>query len=76
VADASVAVSWSVASQSSALRDRLLDDVGLGGIIIVPPLWPYQVAYLELAIRRQLPLASRDKDLNRAAHRCGVQILV
>jgi predicted nucleic acid-binding protein len=134
VADASVAVSWSVASQSSALTDRLLDDVAAGGVIAVPPLWPYEVAnslvflfrrrriekddytaarsllsklsisidedsprralvhladlasehgltvydaaYLELAIRKQLPLASRDTDLNRAAVRCGVQTLL
>lgn len=134
VADASVAVSWSVASQSSALTDRLLDDVAAGGVIAVPPLWPYEVAnslvfllrrrriekddyaaarsllsklsvsideesprrawvhladlasehrltvydaaYLELAIRKQLPLASRDNALNRAAVRCGVQTLL
>ena len=44
VADASVAVSWSIASQSSALTDRLLDDVAGGGVIAVPPLWPYEVA--------------------------------
>jgi predicted nucleic acid-binding protein len=44
VADASVAVSWSIASQSSALTDRLLDDVAAGGVIAVPPLWPYEVA--------------------------------
>jgi predicted nucleic acid-binding protein len=134
VADASVAVSWSVASQSSASTDRLLDDVAAGGVIAVPPLWPYEVAntlvlllrrrrirkddyaaagsllgklsvsideenprrawvhlaglaseyrltvydaaYLELAIRKQLPLASRDTDLNRAAARCGVRTLL
>jgi predicted nucleic acid-binding protein len=134
VADASVAVSWSVASQSSVLTDLLLDDVAAGGVIAVPPLWPYEVAnsllfllrrkrirkedyiaarsllgklsvsideagprlaggpvadlalehgltvydaaYLELAVRKQLPLASRDGDLNRAALRCGVQSLL
>jgi predicted nucleic acid-binding protein len=134
VADASVAVSWSVVSQSSALTDRLLDDVAAGGLITVPPLWPYEVAnslvfllrgrriqkgdyagarsllsklsvsideesprlawirladlalehsltvydaaYLELAVRKRLPLASRDGALNRAAVRCGVQTLL
>jgi predicted nucleic acid-binding protein len=127
-------VSWSVASQSSALTDRLLDDVAAGGVIAVPPLWPYEVAnsllfllrrrriqkddyaaarsllnklsvsmdeesprlawirvadlalehgltvydasYLELAVRKQLPLASRDGALNRAALSCGVQTLL
>jgi len=134
VADASVAVSWSVASQSSVLTDQLLDDVAAGGVIAVPPLWPYEVAnsllfllrrrriqkvdyaaarlllhklsvsideegprhawihvadlalehgltaydaaYLELAVRKQLPLASRDNKLNRAALSCGVQTLL
>jgi predicted nucleic acid-binding protein len=134
VADASVAVSWSVASQSSTLTDRLLDRIADGGVIAVPPLWPYEVsnslvfllrrrkiqkedyaaarsllnqlsvlidedgsrlawsqvadlavehrltvydaAYLELAVRKHLPLASRDADLNRAAVRCGVETLL
>ncbi|HEX4136246.1 MAG TPA: type II toxin-antitoxin system VapC family toxin [Bryobacteraceae bacterium] len=134
VADASVAVSWSIASQSSPLTDRLLDEVAAGAAITVPPLWPYEVAnslvsllrrrriqkddytsahsllsklsvsiddegprvtwlrvadlalehrltvydasYLELAVRKQLPLASRDGDLNRAAVRCRVQTLL
>ena len=134
VADASVAVSWSIASQSSAFTDRLLDDVAAGGVIAVPPLWSYEVAnslvfllrrkriqkgdyasarsllsklsvsidedgprlvwiqvadlalehrltvydaaYLELAVRKQLPLASREGDLNRAALSCGVRTLL
>jgi predicted nucleic acid-binding protein len=36
----------------------------------------YDAAYLELAIRTQLPLASKDSDLNKAARRCGVPLLV
>lgn len=36
----------------------------------------YDAAYLELATRRGLPLASRDADLNRAAKRCGVMMLL
>jgi len=36
----------------------------------------YDAAYLELAIRRALPLASRDAALNRAAKRCGVTVLL
>jgi len=36
----------------------------------------YDAAYLELAIRRQLPLASRDADLNRAATRHGIHLLL
>lgn len=36
----------------------------------------YDAAYLELAIRKRLPLASRDASLNRAAKRTGVKTLV
>ena len=36
----------------------------------------YDAAYLELAQRRGLPLASRDGDLNRAAKRCGIKVLL
>ncbi len=36
----------------------------------------YDAAYLELALRRGLPLASRDQELNRAAKRCGVSLLL
>lgn len=36
----------------------------------------YDAAYLELAQRRGLPLAWRDGDLNRAAKRCGIKVLL
>ena len=35
----------------------------------------YDAAYLELALRRGLPLASLDDDLNRAAGASGVQLV-
>jgi predicted nucleic acid-binding protein len=35
----------------------------------------YDAAYLDLALRRQLPLASLDDDLRRAATALGVQVL-
>lgn len=35
----------------------------------------YDAAYLELAIRRQLPLASLDADLRAAAKRAGIKVL-
>ena len=34
----------------------------------------YDAAYLELAMRKQLPLASRDGDLRRAAAQAGVEV--
>ena len=35
----------------------------------------YDAAYLELALRRGVPLATRDQDLARAAHESGVTVL-
>jgi predicted nucleic acid-binding protein len=35
----------------------------------------YDAAYLELAMRRGLPLATRDRPLKAAAKRVGVKIL-
>lgn len=36
----------------------------------------YDAAYLELALRRALPLATLDRDLARAARRNGVPLLL
>jgi len=36
----------------------------------------YDAVYLELAMRRGVPLASRDAALNEAAKRCGVKVLL
>jgi len=48
---------------------------GIAGLAEEHGLTVYDAAYLELAIRIQLPLASKDGDLNKAARRCGVQLL-
>ncbi|WP_243406987.1 type II toxin-antitoxin system VapC family toxin [Cuspidothrix issatschenkoi] len=36
----------------------------------------YDAAYLELALRLQLPLATLDKQLAEAANRCGVSLIL
>jgi predicted nucleic acid-binding protein len=36
----------------------------------------YDAAYLETAVRRKLPLASRDRPLRTAAKRCGIKLRV
>lgn len=46
------------------------------GLARAQKLTTYDAAYLELAIRRGLPLASRDTDLAAAAKRLGVELLV
>ena len=134
IADASVGVAWAVQSQASAATDDLLDQVAAGDSLIVPTLWPFEIAnsllvlfrrkkilaperdralealarlpftvddegprlafgrsselaadhglsvydaaYLELAMRRRLPLASRDQALCQAARSCRVKLLL
>jgi len=134
VADSSVGVAWAVHAQASAVTDELLDRVAAGTPLVVPTLWPFEVAnsllvllrrkkilaedrdralgalarlplvvddegprlalgtiselaaehglsvydavYLELAVRRKLPLASRDQTLCKAAQGCRVKLLL
>jgi len=134
VADSSVGVAWAVHAQGSAATDELLDQVAAGVPLVVPALWPFEVAnsllvlfrrkrilaedreqalrnlsrlpltvddegprlalgkisglaaqhglsiydaaYLELAMRRKLPLASRDKALRAAAKARRVRLLL
>ena len=134
IADSSVGVAWAVASQANDVTDKLLDEVATGTPVVVPTLWPFEVAnsllvllrrkkilapereralgalarfplvlddeggrlalgrisalaveyglsvydatYLELAMRRKLPLASRDEALYKAAQGCRVKLLL
>jgi predicted nucleic acid-binding protein len=134
IADSSVGVAWAVHSQASEVTDELLDRVAAGTSLVVPALWPFEVAnsllvlyrrkrilaedrqraldalgrlplvvddegprlalgriselaaehslsvydavYLELAVRRKLPLASCDEALCKAAQSCRVKLLL
>lgn len=134
VADSSVGVAWAAHSQASEATDQLLEKVAGGGPLVVPTLWPFEVAnsllvlfrrkriiaderdralgalarlplvvddegcrqafgkvselaaehglsvydaaYLELALRRKLPLASRDDALCNTAKDCHVRLLL
>ena len=134
IADSSVGVAWAAHSQASEATDQLLEKVAGGGPLVVPTLWPFEVAnsllallrrkrilpserdralgalarlplvvddegprlalgriselasepglsvydatYLELAVRRKLPLASRDEALCNAAQGCRVRLLL
>jgi len=134
IADSSVGVAWAVHSQASDATDQLLDKVAAGTPLVVPTLWPFEIAnsllvlqrrkkllaeerdraldalarltiavddegcrlafgttselaaehglsvydaaYLELALRRKLPLASRDGALCKAAKDCRVKLLL
>ena len=73
-------------SEARALLNRLrlsMDDEGarlapthVADLAIEHELTVYDAAYLELALRRRIPLASRDERLNRAARRLGVAVLL
>ncbi len=134
IADSSVGVAWAVHSQASDSTDELLEQLAAGARLVVPSLWPFEVAnallvllrrkritteerdralnalarlpllvddegcrlafrttselaaehglsvydaaYLELARRRKLPLASRDGALCQAAKACHIKLLL
>jgi predicted nucleic acid-binding protein len=132
VADASVAIAWVHPAQATLETDAMLDHLAEGHSLVVPALWPLEVAnaltvlrrrrkltpdeartaieiirelpavvdheaaavaftrlvdlasehdltvydatYIELATRRQLPLASNDARMKQAAIRSGVDL--
>ena len=53
--------------------ERIMNDVRL--IAVTYGLTGYDSAYLELAIRNDLPIATLDKDLQKAAQMAGVKLL-
>jgi len=133
VVDASVAVAWCFADETTPFTEKVLDLVSRADEVYVPPLWPFEVAnallaaerrkritvaqaasflnrigglpvtvelqqvsrahdqvlsaarqhgltvydaaYLELAVRRGLPLATLDDRLNRASVAAGVALI-
>jgi predicted nucleic acid-binding protein len=132
VADASVAIAWVHPAQATAETDAMLARLAAGDSLVVPALWPlevanaltvlrrrrkltpdeariaieilrelpvvidheaaalaftrlvdlaskheltvYDAAYIELAMRRQLPLSSNDARMKQAAIRAGVHL--
>jgi predicted nucleic acid-binding protein len=132
VADASVAIAWVHPAQATSETEAMLDGLVAGDSLVVPALWPLEVAnaltilrrrrkltpdetrsaieiirelpavidheaatiaftrlfdlaseheltiydasYIELAARRQLPLASNDVRMKKAAIRSGVKL--
>ncbi len=69
IADASVGVAWAVPSQASNTTDDLLDQVAAGTSLIVPTLWPFEVAnsLLVLLRRKKILAAERDRALGALA---------
>jgi predicted nucleic acid-binding protein len=132
VLDNALTMAWCFADEATGYTESLLDLLAEPHLIVVPPLWRYEVvnvllmavrknriapararefiedlqsfniaiddglphafgavyqladqhrltsydaAYLELAIRRRLPLATLDEELKKAASQCGVSLV-
>ena len=59
-----------VDADMAALAWTKISDLAAGYTLSV-----YDAAYLELAVRKRLPLASRDEPLRAAARKSGVNVL-
>jgi hypothetical protein len=74
VLDNSVVSGWFIGNQATPYGDaiavRLQDDRA-----VVPALWELDAAYLELALRLQLPIATLDAPLRDAAMASGVGVV-
>ena len=88
VLDNSVAMRRCFESAAHPYADSILQILATGDDAIVPVLWFYEasavlaraqnrgtLAYLELALRRSLPLATLDDDLIRASKAAGIAIV-
>ena len=60
VADSSVGVAWAVYAQASDETDALLDRIAAGSLVIVPSLWPYEIANSLLALYRWKRITQND----------------
>lgn len=53
VVDASMAIAWVHPGQSTPESERLLGEVEMGSVLIVPALWPLEVANALLVLERR-----------------------
>lgn len=58
VADASVAIAWVHPAQATAETDAMLDRLAAGDSLVVPALWPLEVANVLTVLRRRRKLTS------------------
>lgn len=54
--------------------DRIMNDVRI--VAVNYGLTGYDAAYLELAIRNKLPIATLDEELQKAAQMAGIELLL
>lgn len=59
--DASIAVAWVHPGQATPETDILLEHVGQGTRVIVPALWPVEVANVLLVLERRKKLTAKER---------------
>ena len=69
VVDASVAIAWVHPGQATPATDALLAAVGQGTQIVVPSLWPVEMANVLLVLERRRKLRADERTLALAALR-------
>jgi predicted nucleic acid-binding protein len=60
VADASVAIAWIHPAQATAETDAMLDGLAAGDFLVVPALWPLEVANAIAVLRRRRKLTAEE----------------
>jgi len=73
VLDNSVFAAWRFSYESNRYTEGVFQAVAKDGGAVAPALWPVEVANA-LAIRRNLPIATQDDELIRAAKDVGVSL--
>ncbi len=69
VVDASVAIAWVHPRQATPATDALLAAIGQGTQIVVPSLWPVEIANVLLVLERRRKLRADERALALAALR-------
>jgi len=62
VADSSVGVAWAVHAQASGATDQLLEELARGTPVLVPTLWPFEVANALLVLLRRKKILAEERD--------------
>ncbi len=62
VVDASIAIAWVHPAQATPQTTALLDQIGQGVQIVVPALWPLEIANALLTLERRKKLTAGERD--------------
>jgi predicted nucleic acid-binding protein len=61
VVDASIAAAWVHPGQATAETDAILDEIARGAKVVVPALWPVEMANVLLVLERRKKLAATER---------------